>query len=299
MPSQHQAFCFTHNNYTQDDVDYYKEQFDKGYFRYMVFGEEIAPSTGTPHLQGFVWTNSPTSLTNIKRKFRNWAGIPGKDKGPDHWEWYCQKEDVDAFESGVRPTQEEFLAQLPKGQGKRSDLLGVKRKIDDGATYAELMEDDECFVVLVQHKKFFLEYMSFKRRRKGFCPPIVKWIHGPSGTMKSRQVHEAWDYDESKLYKVTPAMLSGDTKWFDGYHGQQAVLIEEFRPGTMKYAEVLDLLDGYPTQVQVKGGTTHWSPKYIYVTSPHRPEECFSNLAANDNINQLLRRITEFKNTAP
>lgn len=298
MPPKHQGFCFTHNNWCQDDEVAFKKLFDKGYFRWIIWGQETAPTTGTPHLQGFFWLANADRLANVKAKFKgSWIAVPGKDKGPDYWITYCSKQDVDMKSFGIQPSTDDFLAQIPKGQGQRTDLLKVKREIDAGKTCQELQESDEHFGTFAAHSKFFNQYQSAKRRRKGWSPPEVHVIYGPTGTNKSRRVWEQYDYDTDKLFKLSPDMCVGSTTWYDGYAGHEAVLIEEFRPGHMKYNTLLDITDGYPTQVQIKGGTVHWSPKKIYITSPMRPEEWYPNLAADDKIDQLMRRITSITNT--
>ena len=291
--ARHQGFCFTHNNWAPEDAATYKKAFDKGYLRWIIWGEETAPTTGTRHLQGFFWTSTMVTLQNVQKKFKgSWIAIPGREKGPDYWNEYCSKQDGDMKTFGLQPTEAEFQAQVPKGQGARSDLLEVKRKIDSGVSCEELVEDDDHFGTFAAHAKFFNSYQSAKRRRKGYQPPRVEVIYGPTGTNKSKRVWEKFNYDTSKLWKLSPDMASGQTVWFDGYAGHEAVLIEEFRAGHMKYNALLDILDGYPTMVQVKGGSVHWSPKEIYITSPVAPEEWYPNLATNDKIAQLMRRIT-------
>ena len=42
-------FVFTKNNYTQDDID----ALLVFPCQYMIFAKEVAPTTGTPHLQGY------------------------------------------------------------------------------------------------------------------------------------------------------------------------------------------------------------------------------------------------------
>jgi hypothetical protein len=300
---------FTHNNWTKDDEDAYGKLHRKGWARFLVYGKEVAPTTETMHLQGFLWTDKPYSLQQVQRKLKGaWVAVPGKDKGVAyHVEddgktgfGYCFKEHQPGWVlTGIPPTDEEFEAQCPKGQGARSDLLAVKKAIDEGATCADLVEDDAHFGTFAAHSKFFAQYQSAKRRRRRYEAPYVEVIHGDSGTNKSRRVHEKFDYDMSKLWKLPPALCTGQTVWYDGYAGHEAVLIEEFRPGTMKFDQLLDILDGYPTMVQVKGGSVHWSPKEIYITSPVPPEEWYPNLAANDKIAQLMRRITKVTHSSP
>jgi len=270
---------------------WYLKQHDSGYLRYLIMGKEIAPSTGTPHIQGFMWTTSPCTLQQVKKKFKGaWIACPGKDKGPDHWVEYCSKEDVDATILGVAPTQEEFLAQIPKGQGARTDLLDIKKKIDEGVPCESLMGHDTHFGAFASHRKYFHEYQSYKRRRIEFSKPSVHVIYGKSGSNKTRSVYDS-ETDLEELHVWEPH----HNQWFDGYHGQDAVLFDEFR-GQLPYGMLLCLLDGYPSRkVQTKGGMVHWSPKRIYLTSPFHPAEWYPNLAAADKIDQLLRRIDEIR----
>lgn len=64
--SRHRSYCFTWNNYTPS----YAAKFDGLECRYIVAAEEVAPGTGTPHLQGYiVWTHgkSVSAVRSILR----------------------------------------------------------------------------------------------------------------------------------------------------------------------------------------------------------------------------------------
>jgi len=51
-------YTFTHNNYIEDDLDHYKALVDNHVAKYIILGREVAPGTGTRHLQGFLsWTS--------------------------------------------------------------------------------------------------------------------------------------------------------------------------------------------------------------------------------------------------
>ena len=314
MPPKHYSFCFTHHNYSKDDIKKYEELYKKKhYFQFLAFGMELCPETNTPHLQGYFWLNESSQAAHVKRKMKGaWVGVPGREKGPVH---HLDDDSITGFGYvfkehqpgwimlGVRPTEAAHVAQAPAGQGKRKDLIEVKKKIDAGVPIDAIMEEEDHFTAIVQHSKFFEQYQSYKRRRTKWSPPEVHVTHGPTGTFKSRS---AWDtvtdpvtgeYDMGRFFKLAPAMCGSQNTWFDGYNGQEIVLIEEFRPGHMKYGELLDLTDGYPSKMQIKGSTVHWSPKKIYITSPVSPYDWYPNLTAHDSIDQLLRRITSITNT--
>ena len=46
-------WCFTYNNYTKDELNDIISSISSKCYRYII-GEEIAPKTGTPNLQGFI-----------------------------------------------------------------------------------------------------------------------------------------------------------------------------------------------------------------------------------------------------
>lgn len=44
-------WCFTVNNYRREDI---KNLLESEHLDYVIIGEETAPETGTPHLQGYL-----------------------------------------------------------------------------------------------------------------------------------------------------------------------------------------------------------------------------------------------------
>lgn len=110
------------------------------------------------------------------------------------------------------------------------------------------------------------------------------WIFGETGTGKSQQAYK--DYHPDTHYN-----LPNDNGWWDGYTGQKIVIINEFR-GEIKYSELLELLDWTPKTVKRRGREpVPLLAEQIIITSSLSPEEVYSNLALNDSLGQLLRRI--------
>ena len=290
MPAKHGWFVFTHNNYTDEDIEKYV---NLSWATYVIFGRETAPSSGTPHLQGALWTPDFKTLQQIKRKLPGAAVFTcGSTKPPKYWQEYCSKQDDTFHEHGTPPTEEEFLAQVPKGQGARSDLLSVKKKLEEGTNLEDLQEEDEHFSTVAVHSKFLAQYQSHLKRRKCYQAPKVYVIYGPTGTDKTRTAYEACPPGDTFIW--SPQMGS----WFDGYHGQSHVVFDEFR-GQIPWGMLLNITDGYPTKVQIKCGMVHWSPKVIYFTSPVNPAEWYSTVNAKDNYAQLARRISTITCTGP
>jgi len=68
MPSpQSHNWCFTLNNPTEDDEATISNLWTEAKCTYVVFGRETAPTTGTPHLQGFVVFPRKLRFRGVKR----------------------------------------------------------------------------------------------------------------------------------------------------------------------------------------------------------------------------------------
>lgn len=61
-------WCFTINNPTETAKDFVKGLERRWSVRYAVVGEEVAPSTETPHLQGYVEFESPATFKQMKAR---------------------------------------------------------------------------------------------------------------------------------------------------------------------------------------------------------------------------------------
>ncbi len=49
----HKSWAFTCNNYTENDL-MALDNLPESIIKYVIFGEEVGPKTGTPHLQGYI-----------------------------------------------------------------------------------------------------------------------------------------------------------------------------------------------------------------------------------------------------
>lgn len=103
-------WCFTLNNYTQDDQDHVLAFFEGSRCVFGVYGREVGESA-TPHLQGFVIIKIPMRLACIRNAISPRAHYePARGTSEEAAE-YCRK-DGDFEERGA----------CPAGQGARTDL---------------------------------------------------------------------------------------------------------------------------------------------------------------------------------
>lgn len=84
--------CFTWNNYTLENIEQLEQCFKsfKHTLKY-VFQEEIAPTTGTPHLQGSVWFKVKVRHEQLKLPpVIRWSHM----RNEDACIIYCQKSET-------------------------------------------------------------------------------------------------------------------------------------------------------------------------------------------------------------
>ena len=268
------AWAFTVDNYSEEDYETLKSKFAERSV-YSVIGREIAPTTGTPHLQGYVYFKTALTLsalkklTGITKMHLEAAGGTAEQNRT-----YCTKEDKEAWEFG----------EIPHA-GKRNDINRVREIIKSGGGITDVLEEVHSY----QAAKFAELYL-INRPPEEREPPEVFWFWGPTGTGKTRQAMEM-------VREKNNFWISGETlQWWQGYTGQEDVIIDDFRGDMCRMHTLLRYLDRYPVQVPIKGSSCWLRAKRIIITSCYKPEDVYAK--ETERIDQLLRRITnvvEFK----
>jgi predicted nucleic acid-binding Zn ribbon protein len=263
--TKHRSYVFTINNFTNTDWFGVKQLVPKSH--YLVCGEEIAPTTGTPHLQGYVRLVDAISFSKMATLLPR-ASIQVA-KGTDFQnQEYCSKECTNVLESGT-----------PSQQGERNDIKNLAKAIK-----AEKLTIDE---VMFDYADLYIKY---SRSLEKMCAavaeprtdkPTVVWIWGLAGTGKTRYVNKK----HKDLYG------KDNTMWWDGYKQQEAIIIDDF-DNTIPYRTLLRILDRYTYQGQIKGGYTQINSPFIYITCEFPPEHYWSE----NELKQVTRRLTSVIN---
>lgn len=269
MNPRSKSWCFTYNNYSEQDyariiaID----------CQYLVVGREVAPTTGTRHLQGYIKFYNARFFNAIKALLGEHVHLEVAKGSPQENKDYCSKSG-DFYEKG----------DLPR-KGKRSDLEALAKLVTDGH-YDQIVTDYPKEIIL--HDKG-LKALKYQVELSSIWSEIpdkqVIWIWGPSGTGKTTRAQEMTQ-GKSRYIKV-----GGTGKWFDGYMGQPVAVLEELRPSDIPDSLLLQILDKWTMQVETKGGMTIWKAATVIVTTPLSPENFW--LGKPEDIKQLRRRITE------
>lgn len=258
-------WCFTLNNYTEDEVALYEAIGTEGkYTTYLVYGKEVGEN-GTPHLQCYAALQKRSSLREFKSIFGSRVHAEPKRGTPSQAAQYCKKDgDFSQFGS------------CPKGQGCRNDLSLALAAVKAGASRRLLLEEHPVAYSRA-HRMLNDALLAFGESRSWM--PVTHVYFGETGIGKTRRA-----FDE---VLEAPYMHSGGC-WFDGYDGHSDVIFDDFGGSEFKLTYLLKLLDRYPMRVPVKGSFVQWVPKRIWITSNYSPHDWFPN--AKDEHKKALRR---------
>lgn len=262
---RYKKYLFTDYNLRDGDIT-------AGYpgvcYKYMVWGIEKCPTTGKPHRQGCVWLVNGKTIAALKKR------MGAKFKGkvfPITSFWnevraYCMKDD-----------EYHELGELGPGQGARTDLTKVKDDLKNGKRVQDIMMEEPELYCQYRNGINDIAKVAAMRNMKKFKATEVIALVGPPGVGKTRFAYDKYWPD---LYR-----WDHTDKWFDGYMGQQTILLDDFYGG-VKWTRMLQLLDVYPILLQVKGGHVVREWTRVVITSNTPPNEWYPS-----DIGALLGRI--------
>lgn len=247
------------------------------HMRFLAYAQETCPTTQRLHWQTYLsFKDVKTLSAAIKYISKLCITHPSVDimRGTfQDNEKYCSKQGT-LIKHGKEPHQ-----------GQRNDLVDLVGQIREGRRVDDIaLENPQMFH---QYGRTFSVVEDITMRQLFRTEmTLCDWLVGPTGSGKSHTALST--YNPSTHY-----ILPDDNGWWDGYRQQETVVIQEFRGDTMKYSQLLELIDKWPYFVRRRNREPMpFTSKKVIITSPLTPEECYRGvLARNDNIDQLLRRV--------
>lgn len=159
-------WIFTLNNYIDTDIEKLK---NNELFQYICFGKEIAPSTNTPHLQGFLITKKKITLNSLKKKLglSNSIFLDRMKSDEKSCIEYCKKEG-NFYEEGIIDTP-----------GKRNDIHNIYKLIKENKTDYEIQEEDplgysKYYKAIDRMRSNIINNKNIEEIRKTFNKVILK-----------------------------------------------------------------------------------------------------------------------------
>jgi len=236
-------WCFTLNNYTEEKFDSLLDC----YCKYIIMGKEVG-ATGTPHLQGFVVFHTTKRLSGVKKidPLAHWEQAKGS---ASQNKTYCSK-DGNHTERGVCP-----MTSKEQGAKSKTNWALVIKAAKSGD--AEELYPREFVQYNTTLTKMYKPLLAAIPVYCGF------WYVGPPGTGKSKTARENFPGAYDKLLN----------KWWDGYDGEESVLIDDIGMSNELMGSFLKrYCDHYPFRAEHKGGSKVIRPLNIVVTSNYTIE---------------------------
>lgn len=269
------AFCFTYfpgdNEFKQrSDFDFeplqqvfadLQETTDE-----IIIGRELCGDTGRLHLQGYIKFKKSKRWAAVKKLLPAGTHIEvAKGTSQHNWD-YCSKEGDVVFTHG-----EPAKSPAKQVQAKWDECMNCIRqgRINDISS------------------EFWIRYTGNIERlyaRHGPKPIDLDELDnrlytGETGTGKSHSARR----------EFPNAYIKMANKWFDGYNGEDVVIIEELSPDHEYLGPILKCwTDKYPFRCEIKGASLFIRPKKFIITSNYTLEQIFKDPAV---LEPLKRRI--------
>jgi len=294
MPSdlkmKSQNFCITINenasSYNEDKdifIEYIKNKISN--IRYFIFNYEEG-LTGNKHMHVYLELEKQQRMQSIIRN------IPGS-----HVEirYGTQNDAIDyVYKRGRHANKEDTLKRgpyeygRPKHQGVRNDLLDIKKKIDKGEKFKDLIKDDNNFENGIKFMNNLIRYESLLQKHRDFKTKVIV-IYGPSGTGKSVLANTIPDKLNYSKYNLD--VIKDGIPHFERYNNEEAVIIDDYSgqgDTCIEYFMFLKLIDRFALTVNVKYGSAIFNAKIIIITSNFKIEKWYPEI---DDKSALFRRI--------
>lgn len=242
-------YCFTWNNYTDEDE---KQLQDLG-CNYIIYGKEVGES-GTPHLQGFVRFEHQKTLSAVKKVLPkpHFEARKGTFKQAVA---YCKKEDNQPYERGEPPMDKEEKGKAGKRCWDEAFVSATEGRLDELSPRMQICHGPALKrIAMSNYKPQTLDYID------------AEWHWGDTKTGKSRTNREKYPNAYIKDIK---------SKFWDGYDvynpGHEVVIWEDVDPSDAGLiGNIKRCCDHYPFRIEEKGVPGYMiRPKKNIFTSNH------------------------------
>lgn len=286
-------WCFTINNWSAADVENLRAFAVEPRVAYCIWQQERG-SNGTPHLQGYIEFNQVCRRRFVCRLLGGRAFVEPRNGPRALARAYCtpQKPDPSTI---VGPSEEVGRWREQGGDGgsnkKQAQSAAFLSAIRAGLSDEELAE---------QFPGLFLQRARAVTELRGRLGPgaggrpvgapvqVIVFVGG-TGTGKTTRVY-------AECPEVYRPVQAGGKLWWDGYAGEEAVLLDDFR-GKSTISDLgylLQLTQPFPMRVEYKGGSRPLAATTFYITSNTELDGWYPG----EDISPLRRRVTHFERMA-
>lgn len=249
--------------------------------RHIKVQKEKGKKTGKLHWQGVIHMYDPCGFKKVCK-------ILGIVINNHRIERQITTGDLDYVHKDETSQGERFYFGSPSVQGFRTDQRHMMKMIREGATNLELMEQYPSN--MMRYDRFFKNYRDEILLEKSleFIPQKVILITGPTNQHKTRlALYDEQGKRKRNVYKIN---CENNLKWFDGYLGEDTILLDEF-DNNVNLSKLLDITKGHQRRVERKGSHTYLTSSTTYITTNLKPEEMYPGIKPAQR-EALMKRFT-------
>lgn len=264
------AYTFTINNWDEGHT----AMLDNIQCRYIVYGKEVAPATGTRHLQGYIYYRHAKTFRSVRTEFTpHHVEIAFSDASVNRT--YCTK-DGDFVERGEIPTTSKEKGIAEAERWNRAWTLAKSGDIEN-----------------IDPDIRIRQYSALRRIQKDFMerPPNLPavcgvWVYGAAGCGKTTTVDSIYP----------DAYAKPRNEWWDGYNFEEIVLCDDVDKFDVRLGGKFKHWADYKGFIAgVKGGAMYIRPKKFIVTSQYTIEEIWEDEATRDALNRRFTVVEKIK----
>lgn len=324
---QAKNYSFTWNNYQETQGwSTTIETFAKNHCEFVCYAEEKAPTTGTPHLQGYIALKGKKRLSTLKNMLDKKICFEKAKKCRLANYRYCSKEGkawvYDSMTNFCGIIDKSDQSKLVKNHNKQKRTLTERLN-----QCIDLAKSGKMEEILTTHPDIYLKYkdkldairldttkverMYLNNEYGNFFKCHFLWLWGPTGTGKSYFCNilvlllsafmQAWARTFNIEQRPLRVYYKNKNKYWDRYNNEEIVIVEEASPETMKVSAhyYKQWIDEYPFNPEIKGATINYiRPHFFIITSNYSLRQCFTDPATGnirmEDYEPLSRRLCEY-----
>lgn len=276
--------------FMEDETDVFVYQCEQG---------KQGGAQGYQHLQWCARFKKQMLYSTVRlnmQPLKGWTrGIVGAD-GLARMVNYCSKADTRIEGPSGTKGKEAVLTEGKGKSGTRTDILKFRKWRMENPTARIHEVPEEYMQCVAKYPRLFDQLGTYKVPKVPYKRAYV--LYGKSGVGKTARAKLMAEELKMDYYVKDSSNL-----WFDGYHGQKCVIVDEVRAGQAgqdskkilnMFLQMLDPEDCY--LAQIKGSFSYVTAQIFIFTSPVHPSQWFHHTDFEDDpAAQLLRRFTMVK----
>ena len=232
---------------------------------YFCMADEVA-TTGTYHTHIFLCAHSPIRFSTLKNRFPIAHIEKAYGSARENRDYILKSgkwADTEKAETSVEGTFEEWGDLPSEKEEKAPQMFRLVQNIRAGMTTTEIIDDCPSMAFHIREIDLLRQTLTAEKYAVENRKLEVTYLYGSTGAGKTWGIYEK--HAPRSIYRVTNYRASRGIS-FDGYHGQDVLVFEEFH-SQIPIEDMLNYLDIYPLALPARYNDKTACYTKVYITS--------------------------------